>query len=224
MHSMHFSARIQKCITTLSYGVAVRIYASLYTWYDVAMTRHETTRALNAVLEVIGARGLSGVAVPATSLTQALDRLEAFPASFSPADKRALAANLRRQGLVEISKRDNEILLQPSVKGIHRLQRAQIDSLFIHPQQRWDGTWRMVSYDIPARYTKQRRLFTAELHRLGFTLLKDSTWFHPYPCFDVISELVGFCGLANFVMVAEVARLDEGSLRRLLKAYPALRS
>jgi hypothetical protein len=220
---MHFPARIQKCTLTLLLGVVMKIYASLYTWYDVAMTRHETTRALNAVLEVIGARGLSGVAVPATSLTQALDRLEAFPASFSPADKRALAANLRRQGLVEISKRDNEIVLQPSVKGIHRLQRAQIDSLFIRPQQRWDGTWRMVSYDIPARYTKQRRLFTAELHRLGFTLLKDSTWFHPYPCFDVISELVGFCGLASFVMVAEVARLDEGSLRRLLKAYPTLR-
>lgn len=187
------------------------------------MTRHETTRALNAVLEVIGARGLSGVAVPAASLTQALERLEVFPAHFSSADKRALTANLRRQGLVEVTKRADELIVQPSVKGIHRLQRAQVDSLFIRPQQRWDGTWRMVSYDIPARYAKQRRLFTAELHRLGFTLIKDSTWFHPYPCFDVISELVAFCGLANFVMVAEVARLDEGSLRRLLKSYPALR-
>lgn len=188
------------------------------------MTRHETTRALNAVLEIIGARGLSGVVVPATSLIEALSRLEAFPSNFSVADKRALAANLRRQGLIEITQRGDEMVLQPSVKGIHRLQRAQINSLFIRPQQRWDGIWRMVSYDIPARHTKQRRLFTAELHRLGFTLVKDSTWFHPYPCFDVISELVAFCGLTNFVMVAEIARLDEGSLRRLLKAYPALRS
>ena len=187
------------------------------------MTRHETTRALNAVLEMIGTRGLSGVAVTAGSLPQALDQLEVFPSNFTHADKRALVANLRRQGLIEITKQGDQLILQPSVKGIHRLQRAQIDSLFIHPQARWDGTWRMVSYDIPARYTKQRRLFTAELHRLGFTLVKDSTWFHPYPCFDVISELVAFCGLANFVMVAEVARLDEGSLRRLLKAYPALR-
>lgn len=188
------------------------------------MTRLETTRALNAVLEIVGARGLSGVVVPATSLPQALDRLEAFPSSFSEQDKRALAANLRRQGLIEITQKNGDLILQPSVKGIHRLQRAQINSLFIRPQQRWDGTWRMVSYDIPARYTKQRRLFTGELHRLGFTLIKDSTWFHPYPCFDVISELVAFCGLTNFVMVAEIARLDEGSLRRLLKSYPALRS
>lgn len=187
------------------------------------MTRQETTRALNRILEVIGSRGLSGVAVPATSLSQALDRLEAFPVRFSTADKRALVANLRRQRLIEVTRDGDILLIQPSVKAVHRLQRAQIDALFIRPQERWDGTWRMVSYDIPARYAKQRRLFTAELHRLGFTLLKDSMWFHPYPCFDVISELVAFCSLTNFVMVAEIDRLDEGSLRRLLKAYPALR-
>lgn len=188
------------------------------------MNRHETKQALNAMLEAIGSRGLSGIVVPADSLHQALEQLEVFPENASLAERRGLATNLRRQGLVEISKKSGEMVLQPSVKGIHRLQRAQIHALFIRPQQRWDGTWRMVSYDIPARYTKQRRLFTAELHRLGFTLVKDSTWFHPYPCFDVLSELVAYCGLTNYVMVAEIARIDENSLRRLYKAYPALRS
>jgi DNA-binding transcriptional regulator PaaX len=188
------------------------------------MTRRETTHALNAILEVIGSRGLAGVSTPATSLQEALDQLGAFSEDTTPAERRALAANIRRQGLVEITKRGGEYLLQPSVKGIHRLQRAQIASLSIRPQARWDNTWRMISYDIPARYGKQRRLFTAELHRLGFTPLKDSTWFHPYPCFDVVSELIAFCGLTSFVMVAEIVRLDEGSLRKLHKAYPHLRS
>lgn len=186
------------------------------------MTRHETKRALNAVLETIGSRGLSGVVVEAPSLLDALEQLEAFDDRYTLAERRALVANLRRQGLAEISHRDGKMVIQPSVKGVHRLQRAQLGALFVHPQKRWDGTWRMVSYDIPARHTKQRRLFTAELHRLGFTLVKDSTWFHPYPCFDVISELVAYCGLTNYVMVAEIARLDENSLRRLHKVYPAL--
>lgn len=188
------------------------------------MTRHDTTQALNTVLEIVGAQGLSGVVVTASTFTEALSRLEAIPPRFSEADKRALVANIRRQKLIEVTQRGSEYILQPSVKGIHRLQRAQISALSIRPQQKWDGTWRMVSYDIPARYTKQRRLFTSELHRLGFTLLKDSMWFHPYPCFDAVSELVAFCGLANYVMIAEIARLDEGSVRRLLKEYPTLRS
>lgn len=188
------------------------------------MTRLETKQDLNAVLEMIGSRGLSGVTVSAASLYDALDQLSAFPDSLGTTDRKALVANLRRQGLIELTKRGGELTIQPSVKGVHRLQRAQIHALFIRPQQRWDGTWRMVSYDIPARHTKQRRLFTSELHRLGFTLVKDSTWFHPYPCFDVVSELVAYCGLTPFVMVAEIIRLDESSLRKLLKSYPTLRS
>ena len=187
------------------------------------MTMLETKRALERVLEVIGSRGLGGVSAPGASLLEALESLNAFPDDLTPADRRAITANLRRQDLVEITKKDGSYLLQPSVKGIHRLQRANISSLAVQPQNRWDGTWRMISYDIPARYTKQRRLFTSELHRLGFTPLKDSTWFHPYPCFDVASELIAYCGLSQFVMVAEIIRLDEGSLRRLHKAYPNLR-
>lgn len=200
------------------------LYTFFLTWYYMVMTRLETKQALNEILEVVGSRGLSGISVAATSLYDALEQVSAFSSDLSPAERRGLAANLRRQGLIEVTKRGTHLVIQPSVKGVHRLQRAQINGLFIQPQQRWDGTWRMVSYDIPARYTKQRRLFTAELHRLGFTLIKDSTWFHPYPCFDVISELVAYCGLTDYVMVAEVARLDEHSLRRLLKSYPALRS
>lgn len=188
------------------------------------MNRHETTQALNAILEIIGSRGLSGVSAPGSSLLEALENLDAFTADISASDRRALTANLRRQHIIEITKHEGRYLLQPSVKGIHRLQRAQIAALTVQPQHPWDGTWRMISYDIPARYSKERRLFTAELHRLGFTPLKDSTWFHPYPCFGVVSELISYCRLTSYVMVAEIVRLDEGSLRKLYHAYPSLRA
>ena len=186
------------------------------------MTRQQTTRQLNQVLEAIGSRGLSGVASKANSLLKVLENVDAFPSGTTMQNKRSICANLRRLGLIEVTKTGDDLLVQPSVKGIHRLQRAKIAALTIQHQSRWDGTWRMVSYDIPARYGKERRLFTSELHRLGFTLLKDSMWFHPYPCFDVLSELIAYCGLTQFVMVAEIARLDEGSLRRLYKAHPTL--
>ncbi len=186
------------------------------------MTRYETTQTLNDILTLVGSRGLSGVSTPGASLLDALDRLDAFPGGMSLTDKRALIANIRRQGLVEISQTKGNFVIQPSVKGIHRLQRAKVAHLSVRPQKQWDGTWRMVSYDIPARYAKQRRLFTSELHRLGFHLVKDSTWFHPYPCFDAISELVAYCGLTDYVMVAEIARIDENSLSKLYKVYPAL--
>src|SRR6476661_1611709 len=107
------------------------------------MTRHETKQALNSLLETIGARGLSGVSVRADSLLEALVQLDAFEEGQSLSERRNLTANLRRQGLVEVSRRSGKLVIQPSVKGVHRLQRAQLSALFVQPQQRWDGTWRM---------------------------------------------------------------------------------
>ncbi len=187
------------------------------------MKRQDTKRVISAVLGAIGANGLSGVSAQAVTLHDMLDAIHAFPEGLSRDEQRAVVANLRRLGLIEISHVGNKITVQPSVKGVHRLQRAKIDELYIQPQTNWDGTWRMVSYDIPARYARQRRLLTSELHRLGFSLVKDSTWFHPYPCFDVVSELIAYCGLTQFVMIAEIARIDEATLARLLRRYPTLR-
>jgi DNA-binding transcriptional regulator PaaX len=187
------------------------------------MAKRKSSTDLNHVLSAVSAEGLSGMTASATSLLGALETLDAFPAGLSGDEKRAIVANLRRLGLVEITKSGKTIRIQPAVKGIHRLQRAKLDELFIQPQQNWDGIWRMVSYDIPARHSKQRRLMTAQLHRLGFTLVKDSMWFHPYPCFDVISELIAYCGLTQFVMIAEIARLDESTLSRLFRRYTDLR-
>lgn len=187
------------------------------------MVKRKSTSDVNYVLSAIASDGLSGVTASASSLLGALETLDAFPSGLSQADRQAIVANLRRLGLIEVTKTGKTIRIQPAVKGIHRLQRAKLDELFIQPQEHWDSIWRMVSYDIPARHSKQRRLMTAQLHRLGFTLVKDSMWFHPYPCFDVISELIAYCGLTQFVMIAEIARLDEATLSRLLRRYPNLR-
>ena len=188
------------------------------------MNRSQMKHALIGALEVIGSHGLSGVVAEASSFMQALEKLGAFPDAASTADGRSIAANLRRSHYVEIRQNGAHMIIQPSVKGIHRLQRSKIDALTISKPRQWDGTWRMVSYDMPARHAKMRRLFTTELRRLGFTLVKDSTWFHPYPCFDALSELIGYCGLSNYVMVAEISRLDEVTLRRLHREYPTLLS
>lgn len=187
------------------------------------MNRIDNKNLLNSVLRAISSEGLSGVSAPANSLVSALSAVSAFPEGTSEPAKRAVTANLRRLGLVEITKSKGVMLVQPSVKGVHRLQRSAIDDLRVQPQANWDGVWRMISYDIPARHARQRRMLTSQLHKLGFSLVKDSTWFHPYPCFDAVSELIAYCGLTQYVMVAEIARLDEATLARLLRRYPDLR-
>ena len=179
-----------------------------------------TKDTVNVILQAIGAEGLSGVKIHAHSLTAALDGVS--PTDL-PADLKTKAiAEIKRQSLVEVSHNGSVYHLQPSVKGIHRLQRAQVERVKIATPNNWDGIWRMVTYDVPRAQSAQRRLFARQLERLGFMMLRESVWLHPYPCFSQIEELIGYCGLQRHVTLAEIRRIDNVSLAKLTRAYPAL--
>lgn len=180
----------------------------------------KTKQAVNLALGVIGQNGMSGVVCEATSLPAALHA--AGLDNLTPTTRDRVAAELRRQSLVEISKQDKKhLLLQLSVKGIHRLQRAQVGDIGIPEPALWDKKWRMVTYDIPATHSIKRRLFTTELRRLGFVMVRESVWFHPHPCFDQLDELVRYCGIVTYVTFAEISRLDTTTVERLKRLQPA---
>ena len=182
------------------------------------MSRAHTTKQIDFILRRIGADGLGGVRVNATSYAGALEQLTGVPPTLST----RFVAELRRQALVEWSKTADEIRIQLSVKGIHRLQRAAITDLVVPVPDSWDGHWRMVHFDLPARHKHERYVFTSQLRRLGFVMLHDSTWYHPYPCFAVVETLVQYCGISRYVTMAEITQLDVMTTRRLHRAFPGL--
>ena len=179
-----------------------------------------TKDAVNTLLQVIGAEGLSGVKVHAYSLSAALDLV--CPADFSDQAKTRAIAEIKRQALVEVAHTGSIYHIQLSVKGVHRLQRAQVERVQIARPDIWDNIWRMVTYDVPRAQSAQRRLFTRQLERLGFTMLRESVWFHPYPCFQGVEEIISYCGLQRYVTLAEIRRIDNVSLAKLQRAYPEL--
>lgn len=176
-----------------------------------------TKQAVNVSLRVIGRNGMNGVVCEATSLPDAL-RLAGLD-KLSEKTLARVAAEFRRQHLVEISKEKTHLRLQLSVKGIHRLQRVQIDTVSLSEPATWDGMWRMVTYDVPRAQSAKRRIFTAQLRRLGFVMVRESVWFHKYPCFDQVSELARYCNLQRSITLAEVSRLDQVSLDKLNAAF-----
>lgn len=172
-----------------------------------------TKQAVNLSLQIVGRNGMDGVVCEATSLpgalqTAGLDKLR-------PSTLARVAAELRRQKLVEVEKRGSHIRLQLSVKGIHRLQRSEISKVTIEEPAEWDGLWRMVTYDVPRAQSAQRRLFAGELRRLGFVMIRESVWFHRYPCFEAVLELSRYCNLQRHITLAEISRLDQVTLDKL---------
>lgn len=172
-----------------------------------------TKQAVNLSLEVIGKNGMSGVVCEATSLPEAL-RVVGLD-KLTPATLARVTAELHRQKLVETSRDGKHFRIQLSVKGIHRLQRSQIDKIYVKEPAGWDGLWRMVTYDVPRAQNAQRRLFAEQLKRLGFVMVRESVWFHSAPSFDAVLELARYCNLQRHITLAEISRLDQVTLDKL---------
>lgn len=181
----------------------------------------KTVQAINVALEVVGKNGMSGVICEATSLPAAL-RVAGL-SNLTATTLARVSAELRRQKLIEIHKHGkNHLLIQLSVKGIHRLQLAEVRRVAINEPALWDKKWRMVTYDVPRSLSTKRRLFTRELERLGFTMVRESVWFHPYPCFDELANLAAYCGIVRYVTFGEIDRIDMVTKDKLHHAYPSL--
>ncbi len=179
----------------------------------------KTKQAVNLALEVLGRNGLSGVECETTSLPSAL-RLIGLD-KLSQKTLTRITAELRRQNLVEVTKLEKRLKIQLSVKAIHRIQRSQVEKITIPEPVKWDGYWRMVTYDVPRANSAGRRLFVEQLKRLGFSMVRESVWFHPYPCFKAVTDLTQRCNLQRYVTLAEISKIDNISLSKLHSQYPA---
>ena len=178
-----------------------------------------TRKLIYGALKTIGARGLDGIKVTAPTLLIAFDLIEAFEAAVTGQRRQRVINELRRQRLIDIH-RDNESLhITLSVSGIHRLQRLEIENLIIPQPNHWDRRWRIVFFDVPLRHSKRRQLFCLELRRLGFVMIQRSTWVHPYPCLDIIDQMIRYFQLQRYVSSAEINYFDTITTERIKRAF-----
>ena len=181
----------------------------------------DTKSAINAALKVLGVAGLVGVTIVAPNAVQGLSKiLRKSPAR--KANQNRLIAELKRQGLVHISQEGDARIYTITPAGIHRLQNLLIDEIEIILPRKWDKKWRLVTFDIPIKYSKQRMYFVDQLQSLGFVMLQRSQWVHPAPCLPEIEKIASHYNVLRYCALGEISLLDEQSTRRLLRRYPAL--
>ena len=105
--------------------------------------------------------------------------------------------NLKRQGYLDIQKRDHQIYISLTEKGRKMAGRFQIDDLKINKPKKWDRKWRLVIFDIAQLKSLQRNTFRGKLKELGFFPLQKSVWIYPYQCKDEIELLREFFGFGR---------------------------
>jgi DNA-binding PadR family transcriptional regulator len=188
----------------------------------VKITYMTTRDGINTALKIIGLTGLAGVAIVAPNATQGLKLILKRSKKKDINHKRVLA-ELKRQGLVHITKDEDRLHYAVTPAGAYRLQQLMLDEINIEIPQKWDKKWRIVCFDVPNNFSKQRAAFTDKLQRYDFVMLQKSTWVHPAPCFEQIEQLASHYNVLRYCTLLEVSRMDDLATQKLLRRYNTLR-
>ena len=92
--------------------------------------------------------------------------------------------NLASSNIIKLE--NNEYQL--TQKGKLLLAQLKLDELKIKPKK-WDGIWRLVSYDIPSEKKAVRNIFRRKLKLWGFKLVHKSLWVLPWQCENEVAAL-----------------------------------
>lgn len=124
--------------------------------------------------------------------------------------KRTLS-RLERQKLVTIEKEGEFQVVKITESGRKKVLRAAIDQLTIEKPKRWDGRWRLVSYDFPNNIGSIRDIFRNKLLSLSFYPFQESVFLHAYHCEREIEFLREYFGIGEFVRILQVVHIEHDS-------------
>jgi len=95
-------------------------------------------------------------------------------------------------------------------KGKRLVNQKAMENLRPITPAAWDKKWRLVLFDIPEEFKKNRNSFAVGLKRMGFVQIQKSCFTFPFSCLDEIEVLADFHEVRPFVTFL-VAESLEGS-------------
>lgn len=118
-----------------------------------------------------------------------------------PLKKAALAKaikRLRENGFVELLS-DQELALRLTDTG--RIKALWTKMKF--EDEKWDGKWRLVIWDIPEKRRNARDLLRHQLKQLGFKKYQQSVWVSKKNCTFLLKDYIKKVGIEDWVTVLE---------------------
>lgn len=116
-------------------------------------------------------------------------------------NKSALAIALKRlreNGFVELLS-DKELALRLTDKGRSKALWTKMKL----EDEKWDGKWRLVIWDIPEKRRNTRDLLRYHLKQLGFEKIQNSVWASKKNCTLILKEYIKKVGIEDWVKVVE---------------------
>ena len=176
----------------------------------------------HALLTVVALGGVAFVVLVAPNALQILGRQYGRDEWWSrrEAERRRVheaLERLRRKRLVAYDEKGKETFITVTAEGKRHIRKFQFDAMRLSPPKRWDAKWRIVTFDIPEKKARERKVLRDKLRDLGFYQLQKSVWVFPHDCRDEIDFIVQFLGVDRCISYLETNSLErkEGEARRI---------
>ncbi len=106
---------------------------------------------------------------------------------------------LEERNTIEIRKEDGHEMVFLTKKGKVQLDEDSIWDMEIRKPWHWDHKWRLIMFDLPARFERVRRPFREKLADFGLVSYQKSIFIYPYECQEEILTLAEFYGVREYI-------------------------
>lgn len=118
---------------------------------------------------------------------------------------------LEKQKLVDISDKNGVQIVTITNQGRQKVLRMALDDLEIKKPKNWDRRWRLISFDLPEKLAKIRKILVEYLSAWGFYPLHKSVYLHAYPCLKEVDFLREYLGVGEYVRMFTVIQIENDS-------------
>lgn len=120
---------------------------------------------------------------------------------------------LKQKGNLEfIKEKDGYMVYKLTKKGKKKLNKLIVDEMCLKIPKKWDGKWRLVIFDIPESFAKDRYALRKKLKEMNFYQCQKSVWIHPFPCLEEIEFLKNNLNIKPFVKLFLVEEMTDGKV------------
>jgi DNA-binding transcriptional regulator PaaX len=146
------------------------------------------TKVQQAVLATIAMAGVISIAVVAPNTLHLLKPLITDKKSLSDRTRstRSAFSRLLKAGYIRLEPTPKGRMVRLTAKGLQALAPFSRPGVKLKKPKKWDGKWRILTFDIKEARRSTRDNMRRMLMHIGFFPLQRSVWVYPYDCEDII--------------------------------------
>lgn len=179
--------------------------------------RRKKQNLQRALLLTLATAGLVAWAVMAPNTIRLLKYLPNDPIRYR---LRTAAGKLVAKKYAVWVKRNDSYCLRITETGRKAIAFEQSRLSLSNTKRKWDGRWRIVTFDIPERRRSIRARLREMMKSIGFVRLQESVWVYPYDCEEFIALLKAELKIGRSVLYVIADSIEQDKVLRAHFSLP----